>query len=251
MFLRTDMDDRRRHKRFKVDILDVHGQILFASDVKILNISVGGALLKADRRLNIGRSYVLKMESKNHYLTVKGTVVRSTLSDSLRDSQGDIVPIYTAGIKFTDVSTNRIKEIAQFIEAHIIDYETVKENQYDMFRLSGLRLYVRFHIENPENAKVHFRDKYKVKTISLSGMLIESEEDVDTEEQLTMELTIPDHQTLSFSGKVISCQVILNTHPEVYEIAIEFVDMTDDNREILTRFLNTIGADQPDSLEAV
>jgi hypothetical protein len=245
------MEDRRRHKRFKVDVLDVHGQILFASDVKILNISVGGVLLKADRRLNIGRSYVLKMESKNHYLTIKGTVVRSTLSDSLRDSQGDVVPIYTAGIKFTDVSTNRIKEIAQFIEAHIIDYELVKENQYDIFRLSGLRLYVRFHIENPEKAKVHFRDTYKVKKISLSGMLIESEEDVEAEEQLTMELTIPEKQPLSLIGKVISCQVILNTHPEVYETAIEFVDMTDDNKKILTHFLNTLEANQPDSFEAV
>jgi len=82
-------------------------------------------------------------------------------------------------------------------------------------------------------------------------MLIESEEDVDTAEHLTMELTIPDKQTISFIGKVISCQVILNTHPEVYEIAIEFVDMTDNNREILTRFLNSLGANHPDSFEAV
>ena len=238
------MEDRRRHKRFRVDIMDIHGKILFASNITILNISIGGILLKADRRLNIGRDYILKLESKGHYLTLKGKIVRSTLSDSQRDSHGDIVPIYTSGLQFIDLSTEKVNEIATFIQAHVIDYESVEENLLDVYKLSGLRLYVRFHIENPEKSTIHFHDSYTVKKISLSGMLIESGEELDKEENIPMELSIPGAQTISLTGRVVSCKVILNTHPEVYEIGLEFVDISDEDRAVIIHFLNTLPQNQ-------
>ena len=90
--------ERRSFPRFTVDIMDIHGKMLFANDVKILDISMGGVLLKADRRLNIGRDYTMKLESKGKILNVQGTVVRSMLSESRKDEKGEIVPIYTAGM---------------------------------------------------------------------------------------------------------------------------------------------------------
>ncbi len=52
--------ERRSFPRFTVDIMDIHGKMLFTNDVKILDISMGGVLLKADRRLNIGRDYTIQ-----------------------------------------------------------------------------------------------------------------------------------------------------------------------------------------------
>ena len=48
------MEERRRHKRFSVDILEISGKMVLARYVKILDISIGGVSFKADRRLHIG-----------------------------------------------------------------------------------------------------------------------------------------------------------------------------------------------------
>ena len=39
-------------------------------------------------------------------------------------------------------------------------------------------------------------------------------------------------------------QVILNTHPEVYEIGLEFVDISDEDRAVIIHFLNTLPQNQ-------
>jgi len=111
------MKDGRHHKRFIVDTMDIYGKMMFFHTVKILNISVSGVLIKADRRLNIGRSYVLKMGDKGEVLTVKGTVIHSILSESYRDPKCNIVPIYTAGMKFTKIlNKEKINEIINLVK---------------------------------------------------------------------------------------------------------------------------------------
>lgn len=106
------MSDRRQFKRFSVNILGMNGKMMFARNVKVVNISMGGISFKADRRLNIGRNYTVKLENKDQVLTMEGSVVSSVLSESQKDSAGDIVPVYTAGMKFIRVSDeSRLKEI--------------------------------------------------------------------------------------------------------------------------------------------
>ncbi len=86
------MDEKRRYKRFSVDIMEINGKMVLASYVKILDISIGGVSFKANRRLNMGSEYSLKMENKRRELTVKGIIVRSTLSESIEDSPGQYCP---------------------------------------------------------------------------------------------------------------------------------------------------------------
>jgi hypothetical protein len=109
------MNERRRYKRFTVDNYDIKGKILFAKHVKIVNISVGGVLLKTDRNLNLKKTYLLRMEDPERILPVKGTVVRSSLSEKYKSPLGDIIPIYVAGMQFTDISREKIDEITDFI----------------------------------------------------------------------------------------------------------------------------------------
>ena len=109
---RTNMADRRQFERFSVNILDMNGKMMFARNVKVVNISMGGISFKADRRLNIGRNYTIKLENRDQVLTMEGSVVSSVLSESQKDPAGDVIPVYTAGMKFTKVSDeSRLKEI--------------------------------------------------------------------------------------------------------------------------------------------
>lgn len=233
------MKERRRYPRFSVEIMDLNGKILLADEVKILDLSVGGALIKADKRLNIGRNYVLKIESKDRNLTVQGTVVRCMLSES-RKVRGNIIPIYTAGMQFINLSTEKMNEIADFIEENLVQHGKREVCKPDMFKTSGVRLHVRFHIENLEKASVQYFDIYKVKKISLCGMLIESEEQVKVGDRLSMEMKLFEDKIIHFVGKIISCQPLKDTFPMTYEIGIEFGKMTEENEMILKRFIDSL-----------
>ena len=108
-------NERRRYKRFAVDNYDITGKILFAKHVRIVNISVGGVLLKTDRNLNINKTYLLRMEDPEQIIPVRGTVVRSGLSETYKTHLGETIPVYAAGMQFTDISREKIDEITDFI----------------------------------------------------------------------------------------------------------------------------------------
>jgi hypothetical protein len=110
--------NQRQYERLDVDITEISGDIMFANEVTILNISLGGISLRADRRLNVGKEYTVKMKVKDNFISVKGKVVWSLLSESRNDSNGDFVPIYTVGIQFVHGSDEKIEEIIEFIKKH-------------------------------------------------------------------------------------------------------------------------------------
>jgi hypothetical protein len=94
------MQNMRRHKRYRLDVIEVNGKISLADKVEILDISLGGIALKVDRRLNIGREYLLKLREKGKALEVKCIVVRAELSGIEQRANGESVSIYTAGMIF-------------------------------------------------------------------------------------------------------------------------------------------------------
>ena len=238
------MENRRQFKRFDVNLLEIDGKILFAHDVKILNLSVGGALIKADRRLNIGGNYVLKIETHEKILNLKGEVVRSTLSESITNPKGEVVPVYTAGLKFSDLTTEHINEIASFINDNVIQFEGEDAHEeMDVFKLSGVRLYVRFHIDDPEKATIQFHDNYTVKKISRGGMLIESKEALGVENNYEMEMSIHGDTLIKFNGKVITCVQTDHGETEKYEIGIEFMDISPEDRETMKKFIESLEKD--------
>ena len=127
------MDNTRQHRRYKVDSMDIRGTIIFASYVKINDISIGGISLTTEKRLTSGYKYTLKIQGRDTILTVKCTVMWSLLSESLRDSFGNVIPIYKTGIKFIDLSSEQEKEIMRFTEAH----KKEPDEKIDVYSLSG------------------------------------------------------------------------------------------------------------------
>jgi hypothetical protein len=105
----------------------MQGKMVLADTVRILDISRSGIALKADRRLNLGCTYIMSISTWNTILNVKGTVIWSLLSENKPGTRNDIVPVYTAGMKFTDVSQKKGKEIDAFI-ASLCKGEETKPN---------------------------------------------------------------------------------------------------------------------------
>ena len=116
---RNTVQERRQHKRFKVEHMKVNSEMPSATDVKIIDISKSGVFVKADKKLDIGKQYALKIGYGNKVLFVKATVVWSLLADNVENTDGSIIPIYIAGMQLTDVLRGEITEIISMIEADI------------------------------------------------------------------------------------------------------------------------------------
>ncbi len=109
--------EKRRHKRFKLDLLEISGKLNLANPVEIIDMSFGGVALKVDKRLNIGREYLFKLGEKGNSIDVSGTVVRCKLSAIEERYNGERISIYTAGMKFQDSASDRV---ADFIRNSIL-----------------------------------------------------------------------------------------------------------------------------------
>jgi Tfp pilus assembly protein PilZ len=102
--------EKRRHKRFTLDLIEVNGRLSLFDTVEIIDISFGGVALKADKRLNIGKEYLFTLGDKGNRLVVKGTVVRCKLSGITERYDGERALIYTAGMRFEEGSANKVAD---------------------------------------------------------------------------------------------------------------------------------------------
>jgi hypothetical protein len=109
-----------------------------------------------------------------------------------------------------------------------------------MDKISDLRLYVRFLIKTPEQATIQCYDSYKVKDISMGGIRMESDYYLEIGEKQLMEIVFPGEKTVKFSGKIISCFQLGDKEPKQYDIGIEFLDMSDQNKEVIKSFVKSL-----------
>lgn len=222
------MSDKRKYKRFKLNDREVNGKMVLATEVKLIDISISGMSFKANRRLNIGNDYTLKLEGSKS-ITLRGTVIWCSLIETRKGLKGEMIPIYSAGMQFKDMSTEIIIDLQYLIDSHKIE---------EVHVISGGRLNMRFHIKDPENVTLIYPDNFKVKTISLGGMLIECLQSFDIESKIHMEMFIPDDEPLSFLGKVASSRAIDKESQKKYNIGIEFLGLTKKDREVLSSFID-------------
>lgn len=221
----------RRYKRFTIDFMKINGRITYAKSVDIIDISVGGISLRTDKRLNPGNEYALKIEGIDKSISVKGTVIWASLHESRKSDSGDITPLYSVGIKFSDVSSEKISELVDFIESH-----KEKEVPGAAYNLGGIRFHMRFHL-NSGKTILTCPEPYKVKKISEGGILIESKTPLALEQRLPMNVYLPGSRSLSFLGRVATCILRKDTYPEEYEIGIEFMNMPKDDSTTLNEFI--------------
>jgi len=223
------VQDKRRHKRFRLDIMEINGKMILADRVEIIDISLGGVALKTDRRLNVGKEYFIKLGDKGKSIDVKGIIVRCELSKIEERSNGKRVSIYTAGMMFKDVSPDTIADFLNSIEQDKKEAMPVRVDR---------RLAVRFYITTPWEKTLCFPAEFKVKEISLSGMLIQTDQALEIESMIPMGLSLKPGDPVNFVGRVASCRMTEAAGQAHYEIGVEFKDLTDKDRTSLKTFMD-------------
>jgi hypothetical protein len=222
------MHDKRRYKRFRLNVREINGKMTLVTEVRIIDISMSGVALKVNKRLNIGSDYKLKLEGKKA-ISIRCTVVWCSLIETRKVSQEEMIPIYAVGMQFRDMTPEEVAELQNLIENHKIE---------EVCATGGTRLNIRFHIKDPDNALLMYPGDFKVKVISLSGMLIECSRNFAIESRIPMEMFIHDDSPITFVGRVASCREIAIEGRKQYDIGIAFLELTERDREALTSFID-------------
>ena len=218
--------ENRLHARFTVE--GIHGKMTLASRVDILNMSISGVAVKVDRSLRVGGEYSLNLQMESRVLTVHAQVVWCVLSEIRKAEGGDAAPVYSAGMKFTDVLSPRLMELISFIDRHKI----VEEH-----RLGGLRV----HVDAPGKALLDVPHVYRVKVISLSGMLVEMEDALALDQLVPMEFTLHENGVpLRFSGRIVYCVEAVDQDTRRHEIGVAFEQMEREDKRRLAEFIESI-----------
>ncbi|MGC2062582.1 MAG: PilZ domain-containing protein [Thermodesulfovibrionales bacterium] len=218
---------KRRYKRYMVDLMQIGGRMVRTSKVVLLGMVSGEVTLRADMRLEIGREYSLEVTENDRIMSIKGTIVSSSLSGTIQGAGGDVVPQYKAILK----TTNPSKDVMRRVTA-LIKEEAAGE---------GLKVEeVRVFVGGAKTAILDFPQDYRTKTINLGGMLIEASNSAETEQILPMEIIIPGGSSIRFQGRVANCLLIAGSSPERYDIGIEFSDMTEQDRARLKEFISVL-----------
>jgi Tfp pilus assembly protein PilZ len=222
------MQDKRHYKRYRVDLVEINGKMSLADKVEIIDISLGGVALKADRRLNIGKEYMIKLQEKGKALEVRGTVVRAELTGIEQRADGQGVSIFTVGMMFKEGYTEKMADFLEPIEKTRIEAPAVTDR----------RLNVRFNIKTPEEKILSYPLQFKVKSISLGGMLIQTEQDLEIDSTIPMELSLNADDTIKFIGRVASRMQDEQRGYQNYDIGIEFTGLTDKDKTLLKAFVD-------------
>jgi Domain of unknown function (DUF4388)/PilZ domain len=242
-----EIRDRRRYRRFKVEGAEVNGEMLYVKEVKVLDMSIGGIALETDRQVKIGKEYLLNLQDQDKTIAVKVVVVRSTLLQSKADGSGDVIPLYFVGMQFINLSDEKINEIVQFIDNHKVGvHPVVKTNGRMEQRKSN-----RFQMNVDGKTVLNFQELYKVKVISLNGMLIESSHLLDIEDRLYMKIYLTQDKMIDFVGRVASCSEKGEGDRKRYDIGIEFIEISEEHTEILKKFFVDIKDIQKCDITAV
>jgi c-di-GMP-binding flagellar brake protein YcgR len=227
------MQDKRKYKRYNLDLLDINGKMSLTDTVEVLDISLGGVALRADRRLNMGKEYSMKLQKKGKTLEVRGVVVRSELSGVEERGHGESVSIYTAGLVFKDGFTDKIADFLGPIEQN----EKIKSPA-----VVNRRLNVRFSITTPGQHVLSYPLQFKVRSISLGGMRIRTQQPVEINSTIPMDLSLNAEGAITFLGRAVSCSMIENAGQTDYDIGTEFIDLTDKDKTLLKTFIDYLAS---------
>jgi Tfp pilus assembly protein PilZ len=191
-------------------------------------MSLSGVALRTDRRLVIGNDYQLRLEGeRGDGLNVKGAVVWCALETRRKDTRGEDILIYSAGLRFSGVMSEALTELLGFLDRHKVHPEQ---------RTGGTR----FEIEATGRALLDVPQPFRVKVLSLTGMLAQASAGLDLDDVLPMELSLDEGEPLRFEGRVAYCTEVDLEQRTQYEIGVEFVHMPPDDRARLEAYVEQL-----------
>lgn len=209
----------------------------FTTEIDLLNISNSGALVSLVKPLHIGQKYTLHIRHEDSDISLTGVVVWERLVGSKTNEEGEIVPLYKAGIKFDSILTKKGAELIAFIETSFLPKEFKS-------RLSGIRV----DVSDSESTISEENKKCDVLKISPSGFLLETSTQMAMGSKHNMEINLQgEKEPIKFMGRVASSRKIPGRSPDIYEAGVDIEEMSEENRARLEELIASLK--EPDKKE--
>lgn len=221
-----DSDKQRAHRRFEVE--DVRGSFLVSTDARVINLSIDGLALETGSPLKVGRDYSLKLGPADDSLPLLGRVVWCSLVRTEKTAAGEVTPIYRAGLHFEDVLAGRPNELVRFIRKHAV----VSLEQ---------RLFGRFKIDREKATNVGCQSEFRVRQLSLAGMLVEMDMAPQVDSRFDTEIRLDD---LCFEthARIVRAAPVEAPGGEpdggLFLVGVEFLEMGSEAHAALEKFLD-------------
>ena len=111
------MSERRRYKRITVTG-EIAGNVIYKTDITVINISLGGICFLTEKRLNPGsKCYIELRKDELCNFRLIGNVVRATLKKTQKIGE-DFKPLYEIAVEFTSLSKEQEEELKKLISQY-------------------------------------------------------------------------------------------------------------------------------------
>ena len=213
---------QRRYKRYEVH--DVHGALLFRTQVQVRNLSVAGAAVESSERLQMGRPYAVRLVGDHEACDVTGTIRWCRLSSTRPAPGAEPRAVYLAGLAFEDVFTEKAQGLLGFLEHHVV----LAPHE----RLTG-----RFRAEALRPADLEARFEFEVLKLSLSGMLVRTSLEASLGARVGLELTLRDGPVAT-DGRVAFVQREPGRGETAAYLGLEFMEPSEKTLGALAGFIS-------------
>ena len=211
--------ERRRHRRYEVP--RVRGALVLPIRVQVLNMSLTGLAVETPTALEIGRRYGLKLNNRREAVEITVDVQWCHLVRTERAGYADVRPVYEVGLDFRHVLNDQARELLSFLKYNIV----VKVER---------RIFGRLKTGLDEPNGVDTRHDFRVRRLSLAGMLIETDLKPRVGAALDLEME-PDKLRLTTRGKVIHAEPLLRKSG--YRAGVQFLELQSESRHALERLI--------------
>lgn len=228
---KTFYPKQRRYPRYPLQGMDIHAHMVITEEVDLQNISLNGVCLHTKKHLQPGRTYLLKIRDEKMARSIKCTAIwiRAICCDdnSMRKE-------FIAGLQFHNIASDEIVRLKDFMR----NFGTPLETRIsDDFKPSPLR----FSITPHTKAFLKCPRILNVRTISLGGMLMESDSAPEIGNQYLMNLPLP-HETepIMIRGRIASILPRTDSSGPHFDVGVEFLAIEDSDRARLDTFIHSL-----------
>lgn len=223
---------KRRFPRFEVAGLG--GHLVVPIQIRVINVSLGGMALETNSYLQFGRGYTLKLEGGDRSLSLTGTVAWCALRETTRNPEGEILPVYRAGLKFEALSGEHSRELWDLIRSHaLVDIED--------------SVLGRFKVELPADTRLGSSYDFAVRKLSLSGLLIETDYEPDLDTSFDLQIQLGPRRWGSRARVASIPRVGRRSEGVLTQVGLEFCDLEPNRLSQLRSFIDTRLKDSPTS----
>jgi Tfp pilus assembly protein PilZ len=226
----TAYPKKRRYPRYPVREMNVRAHLLFVEEINLCNLSLSGACVRTLEEPRVGEKYLLRIRDEKISRAIRCSVVWKRESSS----NSSVHKEYTAGLQFYNMASDDIVLLKDYMRISGTPIETMISDDFSPSLL-------RFSFATNTKAVLKYPKSLNVKTISLGGMLIESERAPKIESHYLMKLPLPrEPEPIRIKGRVACVIPWKESRNTRFDIGVEFLTMEESDRGRLYSFIQSL-----------